>query len=74
MKKVMFWQVSDTIINELDPSKTFIVVAIEPKLGGNWVILQNVHTNEFINGYEIGLQAMKYIGYRKDNTYNPIFA
>jgi hypothetical protein len=34
--------------------------------------MQNVHTGEFINGYEIGLQRMGYIGYRVDKT--PVFA
>ncbi len=72
MKKVMFWAVGDTIVNEHIASLTFQIIRIEPQRSGNWIIMQNVHTGEFINGYEIGLQRMGYIGYRVDKT--PVFA
>lgn len=68
MKKVMFWQVSDTVVNEYDPSQTFTVFSIEPKTGGKWVILKSIYKNEYIQGYELGMQGMGYIAYRKDNS------
>jgi hypothetical protein len=72
MKKVMFWQIGDTVVNEHLAALTFEVVGLEPQRSGNWIIMQNVHTGEFINGYEIGLQRMGYIGYRTDKM--PVFA
>lgn len=72
MKKVMFWQINDTIVNQYDPSQTFIVFSIQPRSGGNWIILKSIYKNEYIQGYELGMQGMGYVGYREDNT--PIFA
>jgi hypothetical protein len=72
MKKVMFWQISDTIVNTFDASQTFEIISIEPHIGGNWIIMRHLHSGEFINGYELGLQGMGYVGYRTNKT--PIFA
>ncbi len=72
MKKVMFWQIGDTVVNQYLASVTFEVVGLEPQRSGNWIILKNIHTGAFINGYELGLQRLGYIGYRADKT--PAFA
>jgi hypothetical protein len=68
MRKAIHWQISDTVINIHDVSQTFTIVGIEQKVAGKWVILKNIHTNEFVNGYELGLQKMGYVGYRISKT------
>jgi hypothetical protein len=68
MHKVAFWQIQDTVVNIHEPSQTFEVVAVEKRHQGTWVTLQNVHTKAKFSGYEIGIQRLGYVGYRKDRT------
>jgi len=66
MHKVVFWRASDTVVNVHEPSQTFEVIAAEKRHQGTWVTLQNVHTQAKFSGYELGIQRLGYIGYRKD--------
>ncbi len=68
MNKVMFWTTGDTVVNIYEPSETFEVIAVENRQQGTWVTLQNVHTKAKFSGYEIGIQRLGYVGYRKDRT------
>ena len=68
MKKVVFWQSGDAVVNLHEPSETFEVIAVENRQQGTWVTLQNVHTKAKFSGYEIGVQRLGYVGYRKDTT------
>jgi len=35
------WQISDTILSESEPAKTWVVVAIETKEQGRWIEIEN---------------------------------
>ena len=64
---VRFWQESDTVVNINEPIQTFTVISCLQKVGGNWVTLENVHTLEKFSGYELRMQRLRLVGYRKDN-------
>jgi len=66
MKKVLFWNQGDAVVNLHEPSETFEVIVAENRQQGTWVTLQNVHTKAKFSGYEIGIQRLGYVGYRKD--------
>jgi len=72
MNKVMFWTTGDTVVNIYEPSETLEVVAVEKRHQGTWVTLENVHTKSKFSGYELGIQRLGYVAYRKDRT--PILA
>ena len=68
MKLVKFWQVNDTIVNINAPAQTFTIVDIKQMKAGNWVTLENVHTKEKFSGYELGMQKLGLVGYRRDES------
>ena len=67
MVLVRFWLIGDTIVNINKPIQTFTVVSIIKMKVGNWVTLENVHTLEKFSGYELRMQGLGLVGYRKDN-------
>lgn len=42
-----------------------LIAMAENRQSGTWVTLRNFHTRETFSGFEIGLQRLGYVGYRK---------
>ncbi len=65
MDRVVFWNAGDLVVNSHDGRLTFEIISIEENLAGTWVIMKNLNTNEYINGFQIGLAKMGFVAYRK---------
>lgn len=65
------WEPNDTVISELEPTKTWIVIAIESKKEGRWIEIVNTPDCEAIKGtgsmggYESILVQIGFRAFRK---------
>ncbi len=70
MKEVMFWQVGDTVVSNLEPAKTWIVTEVCLKEKDRWVKIENtkecfsVPGCKSMEGNETLIQEMGFVGYR----------
>jgi GTP cyclohydrolase II len=74
MIKVVFAMRQDIAVNVHNPRESFEVLKVERRDGRTYLHMKNLHSGEEFSGFEIGLLKSGFVFYRKDNTYNPIFA
>ena len=65
MKKVMFWEVGDTVVSESEPKNTWSVRHVWESADKNrWVEIVDQKSLK-INGREDYIQKLGFVGYRK---------
>ena len=70
MKRVVFWNVGDTIISVSEPRETWIVASVKESQKDRWVRIEAARgayasqKKQAIEGSEEFIQQMGFVGYR----------